>query len=81
MLIGVDAKNLQYTSGVRILEMYLLALAINAGKDPSLLDQTYISVSPTSTKRAFIFTPIKPHDISEFRRIYNLQIKQLDINA
>jgi len=81
MLVGVDPANLEYTSGVRIIEMYLLAMALNEGKDPSQLDQEFIQISTANGKRAFIFTPIKPHDLNEFRKVYELQIKQVDINA
>ena len=81
LLVGVDAKNLGLISGVRIPEMYLLAMALNEGKDVSALDQTFISIDPTSRKRAFIFTPIKPHDLSEFKKAYDIHIKSIDINA
>jgi len=83
LLIGINTKHLTYTSGTRLIEMYLLAMRLNLGKQPSELDTKFIkiSLSPNGRMRAFIFTPIEPYDIEQFRKINNIQIKQIDNKA
>jgi hypothetical protein len=62
-------------SGVRIVEMFKLAMKLNEDPDCSGLDQTFIEIGPTGSKRRFIFTPIRPHDVLEFKRVYDLEIE------
>jgi putative hydrolase of the HAD superfamily len=81
LLVGVNPANLKDISGVRIVEMFMLAMELNSGRDLSELDQTFIDIRAAGGKRMFVFTPIKPYDIGEFKKIYDLQIKALDINA
>jgi len=83
LLIGIDPKHLSFTSGIRILEMYLLAIRLNSGKAHSELDTTFIkiSVDPKGRVRSFIFTPIEPYDVEQFRKVNDIQIREIDRKA
>lgn len=77
LLIGINPIDFKYISSVPILEMYLLAIALNSGTDPSQLDQDHIVIDADSKHRPriYVFTPIKPYNVEQFRTIYDLQIK------
>jgi len=83
LLIGVDPKNLKYTSGIRLPEMYLLAMALNEGKTIPELDQTFILIvkTPDGRPRMFVFIPIKPLDLEKFKDIYELHRREIDLKA
>jgi len=85
LLIGVDPKELKDTSGTRLLEMCLLALKLSSGKLPAELNQDYIEITTITDAEGrvsgFVFTPIKPYDISESARINTLQISEIDTKA
>lgn len=84
LLIGVNTTNLSDISDMGgILEMYLLAMRLNAGKAPSELDQSFINIlpDPDGRPRIFIFTPIKPYNIEDRRTMNKIQIEQIDTKA
>lgn len=82
LLIAIDTKNLTYTSAIRIIEMFLLAEKLDKGKLPSELDKTFIDIKSVEGRaRAFIFTPIEPYDIEQFREINRMQIEQIGSKA
>ncbi|MFA6610187.1 MAG: hypothetical protein WCT15_05000, partial [Candidatus Omnitrophota bacterium] len=83
LLVGVNSEHLTITSGVRILEMYLLAMRLNAGASFSELDTSFIKIAadPDGRARAFVFTPVEPYDIEQFREINRIQIEQVNMNA
>jgi len=80
LLIGVDTKYMTPISGVRILEMYLLAMRLNSGNQFSELDMSFIKITsnPEGRARTFIFTPVEPYDIEQFRTINKIQIEQIN---
>ncbi len=84
LLIGVDPSNLTYMSGIRILEMWLLALKLHSGIAP-LPNTGYINIEAVPDREgrvaAFIFTPVKPYDIMESARINRLQIDEINTKA
>jgi hypothetical protein len=85
LLIGVDPSNLTYMSGIRILEMWLLALKLHSGIVPLQSNTDYINIEAVPNRegrvRAFIFTPVKPYDIIESARINRLQIDEINTKA
>jgi hypothetical protein len=85
LLIGVDHSNLTYMSGIRILEMWLLALKLHSGIAPLQSNTDYISIEAVPDREgrvtAFIFTPVKPYDIMESARINRLQIDEINTKA
>lgn len=85
LLIGVNTGNLGYLSGVRILEMWLLALKLHSGIDLSQVKTDYINIEAVADREgkqaAFIFTPVQPYDISESARINRLQIDEINTKA
>lgn len=85
LLIGVDHSNLTYMSGIRILEMWLLALKLHSGIAPLQSNTDYINIEAVPDREgrvtAFIFTPVKPYDIMESARINRLQIDEINTKA
>lgn len=83
LLIGVDTKYMTPISGIRILEMYLLAMRLNSAIAVQDLDMSFIKVTsdPAGRPRAFVFTPVEPYDIEQFRTINRIQIEQIDSQA
>jgi hypothetical protein len=83
LLAGVDSSRLTKASAVRLYEMYLLALMLDAGAADSALDQTFIKImrDPKGRSRIFIFTPIEPYDVGEFRKVNELMVRELESKA
>ena len=101
-LIGTDNSHLDFKSGTRLLEMYLLGLKLNSVQLPDrsdpryeekvkeayetllkTLDQKFIKIGFSFNGKFwdFIFTPIEPYDINQFRKINDIQIKEIDAKA
>ena len=79
LLVCVDTTHLRHASGIRLVEMYLLALSLNAGRSPLDLDDEFIRIitEPNGKKREYIFIPIEPYDTEELRRINDLHAKAI----
>ncbi|MBF0494528.1 MAG: LOG family protein [Candidatus Omnitrophica bacterium] len=87
LLVGVDGRELTGESGIRLLEMYLVALRLagitSERFGPAQSATEYIKVNPHAGDwgRAFELMPVKPFDISESKAVYDLQVKELDRQA
>lgn len=77
LMVGINTENLNIATGIRLLEIFLLAFKLNSGNNLLDADTEFVKVSPQDGRpRAFIFTPVKPYDIGESGRIIKLQIEE-----
>lgn len=83
ILAGVDATSLSDISAVRVIEMFLLAMQLGEGRAIADLDTAFIKVTPIldGRDRVFIFRPVEPYDIGEFRKANEIQIEEIDTKA
>ncbi len=83
LLVAIDPKNLNRTSDIKILEMYLSAMKLNKGNSPSELDQTYIKIAadPDGRVRVFIFEPIEPVGVEASAEINRIRVEELGSKA
>jgi len=81
LLVGVNTACLG-NNGVRLVEMYLLAMAIGNGKTPSELDTEFIIIEKDpDADGTFIFTPVKPFSLDAAEEIYELQTSEIHRRA
>lgn len=79
LLAAVDNSRMGDRSAVRLFEMFLLALRLASGRDADTLDQTFIKIE--GAKRLFIFTPIEPYGVEQFRKANDIMIKEIETKA
>ena len=82
VLIGVDGASLKPTSAIRIIEMCLIALRLASGTPAEQVKNEYIDVTPVVGRvLTFIFTPTEPYDMEQFRKVNDLQIREIKTKA
>ncbi|MBF0217797.1 MAG: hypothetical protein HQL30_12490 [Candidatus Omnitrophica bacterium] len=81
-LFGVDAKQHDPAKGLRIFEMFMLAMKLRSGAKAEALDQRYVKINDKgSADNKFTFTPVESLDIDKFGRLSRVQEKALDTKA